>query len=123
MASKMKDTRERFSHITLSLHWLIAVFIIGLMALGFYMAETSSYDLYPTHKSMGIFIFFFIVIRVLWRWKNGWPPQPPPAGTKRPPGQFPTETPRKWRPEKPESSMPYPRAAELFAYPEHSTSP
>lgn len=73
MASKMKDTRERLSHITLSLHWLIAVFIIGLMTLGFYMAETSSYDLYPTHKSMGIFIFFFIVIRVLWRWKNGWP--------------------------------------------------
>ncbi|MGV6989677.1 cytochrome b [Testudinibacter sp. P80/BLE/0925] len=72
MASKMKDTPERFSHITLSLHWLIAIFIIGLMALGVYMGETASYDLYPTHKSLGIFIFIFIVIRVLWRWKNGW---------------------------------------------------
>lgn len=73
MASKMKDTPERFSHITLSLHWLIAIFIIGLMALGVYMSETASYGLYPTHKSLGIFIFVFIVIRVLWRWKNGWP--------------------------------------------------
>ncbi|WP_267963695.1 cytochrome b [Testudinibacter sp. TR-2022] len=71
--SKMKDTRERLSHITLSLHWLIAFFILGLMTLGVYMTETSRYDLYPTHKSLGIFIFFFIVIRVLWRWKNGWP--------------------------------------------------
>ncbi|MGR3808650.1 cytochrome b561 [Pasteurella testudinis DSM 23072] len=77
MSSKMKDTRERFSHITLSLHWLIAIFIIGLMALGVYMGETASYGLYPTHKSLGIFIFIFIVIRVLWRWKNGWPQ---PAG-------------------------------------------
>lgn len=77
MSSKMKDTVERFSHITLSLHWLIAIFIFGLMALGVYMSETGSYGLYPTHKSLGIFIFLFIVIRVLWRWKNGWPQ---PAG-------------------------------------------
>ncbi|MGR6981119.1 cytochrome b [Testudinibacter sp. P27/CKL/0425] len=73
MTSKMKDTTERLSHITISLHWLIALFIFGLMALGVYMSETASYGLYPTHKSLGIFIFIFIVIRVLWRWKNGFP--------------------------------------------------
>ncbi|WP_200883595.1 cytochrome b [Chelonobacter oris] len=73
MSSKMKDTPERLSHITISLHWLIALFILGLMTLGVYMSETASYGLYPTHKSLGIFIFLFIVIRVLWRWKNGWP--------------------------------------------------
>ncbi len=69
----MKDTAERFSHITISLHWLIGLSIIGLLAVGIYMERTEAFALYPIHKSFGITIFVFILIRAVWRMMNGWP--------------------------------------------------
>jgi len=69
----MKDTKQKLSHITISLHWLVAIGIIALLAVGVYMEETHSYGLYPIHKSFGIIIFIFVLIRVAWRIKAGWP--------------------------------------------------
>lgn len=69
----MKDTQNRLSHLTISLHWLIALTIIGLLATGIYMEENKAYALYPIHKSIGIIIFVFVMIRVVWRVINGWP--------------------------------------------------
>lgn len=69
----MQDTKQRLSHISISLHWLIALTIISLMAVGWYMDTYEDYDLYPIHKSIGIIIFVFVLIRVIWRLKNGWP--------------------------------------------------
>lgn len=69
----MKDTAERFSHITISLHWLIGLSIIGLLGVGIYMERTEAFALYPIHKSVGVIIFVFILIRAVWRLINGWP--------------------------------------------------
>lgn len=68
-----KDTKNRLSHITISLHWVIALTIIAMIAIGLYMSETESYSLYPIHKSIGVSIFIIIMIRVVWRIYNGWP--------------------------------------------------
>ena len=67
------DTPSQFSKTTLSLHWIVGVTIICLLAVGVYMAENDAYALYPWHKSFGVIIFFVVLARVAWRIKNGWP--------------------------------------------------
>jgi cytochrome b561 len=37
------------------------------------MKETETYALYPWHKSFGVLIAFFVIWRIYWRMKNGWP--------------------------------------------------
>ncbi|WP_298775551.1 cytochrome b [uncultured Shewanella sp.] len=69
----MKDTKAKFSSLTLSLHWIIAVFFICLLSVGFYMTNYNAFALYPIHKSIGILLFVFILWRVIWRYMNGWP--------------------------------------------------
>jgi cytochrome b561 len=67
------DTPVAFSPITLVLHWLVGVSIIGLLGVGVYMEETETFSLYPLHKSFGFIIFFVVMLRVAWRIRNGWP--------------------------------------------------
>jgi len=69
----ISDSKEKLSPITIGLHWLVALTIIGLLTIGFYMTNTSSYGLYPIHKSIGVIIFSAVLLRVVWRLKNGWP--------------------------------------------------
>lgn len=67
------DTKQRLSHLTISLHWLIALTMIGLTALGLYMKNYEAHDWYPLHKAIGVVIAGFIIVRVFWRYANGWP--------------------------------------------------
>ena len=67
------DSPTRLSPNTLALHWIVAVMMIGLLATGLYMAQTSAFGLYPWHKSFGVLIAVFVVLRVAWRLRNGWP--------------------------------------------------
>ena len=67
------DTANRLSYITILLHWLIAITIIGLIALGLYMTNFELYDYYDMHKSIGIILSGIILVRVVWRIKQGWP--------------------------------------------------
>jgi len=67
------DTKLKFSPLTLLLHWLIAVSIIGMCGFGLYMVKTKSFSLFHIHKSFGLLVFVLAVLRVLWRWKNGFP--------------------------------------------------
>lgn len=73
----MLDTKEKFSHLTVSLHWLVGVTIIALLAVGIYMEENEADALYLIHKSIGVLIFIAVLWRVIWRVRNGWPK---PAG-------------------------------------------
>lgn len=85
---------SRYTKTAVILHWLIAIFIFGMFALGWYMSDlpkeapkAMAYDLFdwgiytwklsePTaprsfyfnlHKSIGITIMALIIIRILWR--------------------------------------------------------
>lgn len=66
------DTRENLSMNTLILHWVVAVMMIGLLATGVYMTENEVFRLYNWHKSFGVLVIVFVVLRVIWRIKNGW---------------------------------------------------
>jgi len=67
------DTKSKFSILTVSLHWFIAFIVINLIAMGKYMVEQQNFNLFEVHKSIGLIVFVFILIRAIWRLKNGWP--------------------------------------------------
>lgn len=89
----MNDT-VRYTKTAIILHWLIALLIIAMLALGFWMHElpkdapkTASFDLFNLgiytmtlpepvsvrtfyfnlHKSLGVTVFAIILFRVFWR--------------------------------------------------------
>jgi len=67
------DTQSKLSTNTLVLHWVVGIMMIGLLASGIYMEENELFSFYPWHKSFGVLIATFVVLRVIWRIKNGWP--------------------------------------------------
>lgn len=68
-----QDGQQQLSRTTVTLHWIVGITVLGLLAIGVYMEENEVYALYPWHKSIGFLIFFVVLARVLWRIKNGWP--------------------------------------------------
>ncbi|MBW5290734.1 MAG: Cytochrome B561 [Candidatus Ruthia sp. Asou_11_S2] len=67
-----KDTKQKLSGLTVLLHWVVGLVIITLAVIGVYMSENEVFALYPIHKSIGVLIFAVIVIRIYWRFVNGW---------------------------------------------------
>lgn len=65
-----------------TLHWLMSVMIIGLLALGLYMHELplspQKLELYSWHKWFGVTVFMLVWVRLFWRILHRAPP--PPAG-------------------------------------------
>ena len=63
-----------------ALHWLMAVLIIGLLALGLYMHELPlsprKLQLYAWHKWAGVTVFFLLWLRLAWRVAHRPPPSP-----------------------------------------------
>jgi len=62
------------------LHWLVALLIIGLFALGQYMSDLSmsprKLQLYSWHKWFGVTVFLLVLIRLGWRLTHQPPPLP-----------------------------------------------
>lgn len=71
----------RYGTVAMTLHWLIALAIIGMLIVGKYMheledADPAKFELYQLHKSTGITILALSVLRLLWRLVNKVPPLP-----------------------------------------------
>lgn len=74
----MSATSERYTSVAITLHWLIAIAIVGMILGGWYMSDLpdgapGQYFLYQMHKSIGITILLLTVARIIWRLMN-----PPP---------------------------------------------
>lgn len=65
--------QKRFGNISLLLHWVVGLCVLGLATLGLYMVNTESWGLYHLHKSLGILVAIPILLRVVWRMKEGFP--------------------------------------------------
>lgn len=67
-------TYNAYSSLQKSLHWIIAILIIGLWCAGFsfdYLPKTSFKPyLVNTHKTLGVIVFFLVLIRILARIKH-----------------------------------------------------
>lgn len=59
--------------MTVALHWVIALTILAQWPLGYVMANTRNYALWPIHQSIGYLLFPVILARLAWRLFNGWP--------------------------------------------------
>ncbi|EXU74600.1 MULTISPECIES: cytochrome b [Erwinia] len=75
-----KNTPTRFGHISVLLHWLVALAVYGMFALGLWMVTLGYYDSWyhpapELHKSIGITLFTVMVARVIWRFISP-PPKP-----------------------------------------------
>ncbi len=75
----MSERSERYTSVAITLHWLIALAIIGMIFGGWYMTDLQDgapgqYFLYQMHKSVGITILLLTIARIIWRVMN-----PPPA--------------------------------------------
>ena len=78
----LTNSERRYGSVAVTLHWLIALAIIGMLILGKYMADLpnsdpSKFDLIQLHKSFGISILALSVLRLAWRLVNKVPPLPP----------------------------------------------
>lgn len=66
---------ESYHLVSKILHWLMAVMILSLLAVGIYMHDLPRDDtlkptLYMLHKSFGITVLLLAFIRVLWRFTH-----------------------------------------------------
>ena len=72
----------RYTRTAMSLHWLIALMIIGLFAFGLYMVELplspQKLKYYSYHKWAGVTVFLLVLLRLLWRITHR-PPELPAA--------------------------------------------
>lgn len=76
---------KRYTSIAISLHWLIAILLIGLIAIGKYMNELEEtdhlrFELIQWHKSFGILVLLLVLIRIVWRFAH----RPPRLSSKMP---------------------------------------
>ncbi|NQY41227.1 MAG: cytochrome b/b6 domain-containing protein [Henriciella sp.] len=75
----MSAQSERYTSVAITLHWVIAIAILGMIFGGWYMTDLpdgapGQYFLYQMHKSVGITILLLSIARIIWRVMN-----PPPA--------------------------------------------
>lgn len=72
-----KNTETRFGVIAILLHWIMAILIIGLLALGLYMVrQPISFEklkLYGWHKEYGLLALALVIVRISWRIINKTP--------------------------------------------------
>jgi cytochrome b561 len=80
----LSNTADTYGRVSRTLHWLMALLIIGMLACGFLMGEFGRDNplrplLYNLHKSTGTLLLLLIALRVLWTLVN---PKPQPIGGK-----------------------------------------
>ena len=73
--SGYRDSRSHWGWVTRWLHWLLAVALFGQLALGFWMVQLDYYDrlyrlLPDLHRSMGVLLTPWLLLRILWRMLN-----------------------------------------------------
>jgi cytochrome b561 len=78
----MQPSLQRYTGVSITLHWLIATVILGTFLLAHYMTDLQlspvKLKLYSYHKWIGVTIFMLVLIRLGWRFGHR-PPPPPPS--------------------------------------------
>jgi cytochrome b561 len=75
---QLKNTEHRYGLVTRANHWLNAVIMISVIALGIYMVdlprEPATFELYGLHKSLGVLLLALIIWRLIWLKRSPNPP-------------------------------------------------
>jgi cytochrome b561 len=83
----IRNTAQRYGRVAISLHWLIAAFVVVNIGFGLYMSDLprsdpNKFTLIQLHKSIGLTVLVLSVVVVLWRLMNPsprWPSGMSPA--------------------------------------------
>ncbi|MBI5041355.1 MAG: cytochrome b [Gammaproteobacteria bacterium] len=72
---------ERYTAFARALHWLMALMILGLIAVGIYMSDLpddapNRLQIYTLHKTFGVLALFLIFVRIAWNLINKPPALP-----------------------------------------------
>lgn len=74
------NTESRYGVISIFLHWLMAIIVIGLLALGLYMVSLpislQKLKFFGWHKEFGILVLMLVCARLGWRFANVQPQLP-----------------------------------------------
>jgi cytochrome b561 len=81
----LRNTDEGWGWPAKLLHWVVAVLVVGMIALGVVMVDVVEgldlqYRLFQLHKSVGLTILALMLLRIGWRLANPTPDEP---GTMR----------------------------------------
>ncbi|GAB4293528.1 MAG: cytochrome b [Thiohalomonadaceae bacterium] len=76
---RLRNDREHYGLVAVTLHWLVALTVFGLFGLGLWMTGLTYYDPWyrqgpALHKSFGVVLFAVMLVRLAWRLYS-----PPPA--------------------------------------------
>ena len=73
----IRNSPQAWGRISIALHWLTAVLILGLAAVGLLMTELPTspmkMQVYALHKSFGLTVLALTVLRLSWRLLAGSP--------------------------------------------------
>lgn len=75
------SSRLRYDPVAITLHWVMAALILGLLVMGFVMTALKpgsplQFQLYQGHKSVGITVLVLTLLRLGWRLAHRPPPLP-----------------------------------------------
>ncbi len=73
-----RNSQDSYGLVTITLHWLVTIAVVGLFALGLWMVELDYYDSWynrgpELHKNIGILLFMVMLARLGWRYGNPHP--------------------------------------------------
>ena len=81
----LTNTSDRWGWISIGLHWLTLLMVLGLVVVGLLMQELpnspTKIQVYALHKSVGLTLLALTLLRLLWRLVGGVPA--PVPGTPR----------------------------------------
>lgn len=83
---RVRNTHEHYGLVTKLLHWVTALLIIGLIALGWWMVDLSYFDRYyqsslSAHRALGMLVFVLGILTLAWR---GLSPSPQAVASLKP---------------------------------------
>ncbi|MCO4322570.1 cytochrome b [Aliidiomarina quisquiliarum] len=72
---RIKNSPSAYGLVSIILHWLIAIVVLGMFALGYWMVDLGYYNPWyhkapALHKSIGVVLFALLAFRVIWRFTN-----------------------------------------------------
>ena len=68
----MTSSPLRYDGVAIALHWLMALAIVGMIALGLIMTDlprgsTLQFSMFQLHKSVGVTVLLLTLLRLAWR--------------------------------------------------------
>lgn len=68
---RWRNSVESWGAVQKALHWTTALFVVGLVAVGWIMVEREpgrrTFELYALHKSTGLALLALVLVRLAWR--------------------------------------------------------